>query len=145
MTKIVLLFLLALPHVHAQEPEQVVRRVFHLKYVEPERVRSMLLGATANNSVADNQLRTLAVQALKSRMDEYEQIIKQLDVPPPPIPNIEVTIYLMSALGQASATPLPTELDGVVKQLKNTFSYKGFELIDTQVIRTRPGKGGSAR
>jgi hypothetical protein len=142
MTKIVLLFLLALPHVHAQEPELVVRRLFQFKYAEPERVRNMLLGA--NNIMADNQLKTLAVQASKSRMDEYEQIIKQLDVPPPPIPNIEVTIYLMSALGQASTTPLPSELDGVVKQLKSTFSYKGYELIDTQVIRTRAGKGGEA-
>ena len=144
MTRTAFLLLLALPHVHAQEPEQVVRRVFQLKYVEPERVRNMLLGSTANNSMADNQLKTLAVQASKSRMDEFEQIIKQLDVPPPPIPNVEITIYLMSALGQASPTALPSELDGVVKQLKNTFSYKGFELIDTQVIRTRPGRGGSA-
>ena len=143
MTRIAFLLLLAMPCLHAQEgPDPNVRRVFQLKYVEPERVRNMLLGANGIN--ADNQLKTVAVEARKSRMDEFEQIIKQLDVPPPPIPNIEITIYLMSALGQATTTALPSELDGVIKQLKNTFSYKGFELIDTQVIRTRAGRGGSA-
>jgi hypothetical protein len=145
MTRLAFLFLLALPCLHAQEgPEPILRRVFQLKYAEPERVRSMLIGATPHNSMADNQLKTLAVEASKSRMDEYEQIIKQLDVPPPAIQNIEITIYLMSALGQASAASLPLELDGVVKQLKNMFSYKGYELIDTEVIRTRAGKGGDA-
>ena len=32
----------------------------------------------------------------------------------------------------------------MVKQLKSTFSYKGFQLIDTQVIRVRAGQGGEA-
>jgi type II/III secretion system protein len=142
MTRIALLLLLAMPCLHGQDPEQVVRRVFQLKYAEPNRVRQMLQGARTINF--DDQMKTLAIEAQKSIMDEFEQIIKRLDVPPPPIPNVEITIYLMSALAQPSTTPLPSELEGVAKQLKNTFSYKGFELIDTQVIRTRAGKGGEA-
>jgi hypothetical protein len=142
MTRIAFLFLLAMPCLNAQDSEQIVRRVFQLKYAEPERLRLMLLGANGINH--DSQMRTLAVEARKSRMDEYEQIIKQLDVPPPAIPNVEVTIYLMSALGQPASSSLPPELEGVVKQLKSTFSYKGYELIDTQVIRTRAGRGGEA-
>jgi len=140
MTRIAFLFLLALPCLQAQD--EIVSRIFQLKYVSPDRMRQMFLGA--KDISWDDQMKTIAVRAWKKQIDEWEEVVKRLDVPPPPIPNVEVTIYLMSALGQPSATALPPELDGVVKQLKSTFSYKGFELIDTQVIRTRAGKGGSA-
>jgi len=63
---------------------------------------------------------------------------------PPPVQNIDVTIYLMSALAQPAASAVPPELEGVVRQLKSTFSYKGYQLIDTQVIRVRAGQGGEA-
>jgi len=92
----------------------------------------------------DEHMKTIAVYATKNQLDEFEQLIKRLDVPPPPVRNIEVTIYLMSALGQPAATPVPPELEGVVKQLRSMFSYKGYQLIDTQVIRVRAGQGGNA-
>jgi hypothetical protein len=142
---VVAALLWAMPSLYAQELPKAdveVSRVFQLKYADANRVRSMLLGA--NEVVADQQMKTIAVRAPKSKMDEIEQIIKRFDVPPPPVPNVEVTIYLMSALAQPAATALPPELDGVVKQLKSTFSYKGYELIDTQIIRVRAGKGGEA-
>jgi hypothetical protein len=48
----------------------------------------------------------------------------------------------MSALGTPSSGAVPAELEPVVKQLKNTFSYKGYQLIDTEVMRVRAGQGG---
>ena len=36
------------------------------------------------------------------------------------------------------------ELEGVVKQLRSMFNYKGYQLIDTQQIRVRAGQGGEA-
>ena len=77
-------------------------------------------------------------------MPEIEQVIQRFDVPPPAVKNIEVTIYLMSALGQPAASSVPPELEGVVRQLKSMFSYKGYQLMDTQVIRVRPGQVGEA-
>src|SRR5207253_2862688 len=50
----------------------------------------------------------------------------------------------MSALGQPSPSAIPPELESVVKQLKGMFSYKGYQLIDTQVMRVREGQGGDA-
>ena len=58
--------------------------------------------------------------------------------------NVEVTIYLMSALATPSASPIPAEMESVVKQLRSMFSYKGYQLIDTEVIRVRAGQGGDA-
>lgn len=62
------------------------------------------------------------------------------DQPRKQAPNIEVTIYLMSALNQPSTVNFPAELEGVMKQLKSMFSYKGYQLIDTQLIRVRAGE-----
>jgi hypothetical protein len=50
----------------------------------------------------------------------------------------------MSALSAPSPTAIPQELEPVVKQLKSMFSYKGYQLIDTEVIRVRAGQGGDA-
>ena len=62
----------------------------------------------------------------------------------PEVQNVEVTIYLMSAVGQPVTTAMPPELESVVKQLKGMFSYKGYELIDTQLLRVRNGRGAEA-
>ena len=73
-------------------------------------------------------------------MDGVEEFIKRFDVPPPPVPNIEVTIYMMSALGQPRP-PCAAELEGVVKQLKSMFSYKALSTDryagDPDASRTR--------
>src|SRR5713101_1954271 len=90
------------------------------------------------------QLKTLTIKSTPDSLAEVEKVIQRMDVPPPPVRNIDVTIYLMSALAQPAASPVPAELEGVVKHLKSTFSYKGYQLIDTQVIRVRAGQGGEA-
>jgi hypothetical protein len=122
--------------------DETVNRVFQLKYASANRVANVLRPYGAVNP--DDQLKTITVQGRKSLMPEIEQIIQRFDVPPPPVQNIDVTIYLMSALGQPSAGSVPPELEPVVKQLKGIFSYKGYQLIDTQVIRVREGHGGEA-
>lgn len=50
----------------------------------------------------------------------------------------------MSALATPSSAPIPTEMEPVVKQLGRMFSYKGYQLIDTEVIRVREAQGGDA-
>src|SRR2546423_4400211 len=66
-----------------------------------------------------------------------------LVVPKPPAKNIELNASLISASPQPSATPLPAELEPVVKQLKSVFSYRGFKLLGTLSLRGRDGSGGS--
>jgi len=140
MKKAAVLLLLVTLTCFAQE--EIVRRVFQLKYAEPQRVRLFLLGS--ERLTFDDQLKTIAVEATRTKMTEYEEIIKRFDVPAPPIPNIEVTIYIMSALTQPSTASPPAELESVIKQLKGMFSYKGYQVIDIQVIRTRAGQGGES-
>ena len=120
-------------------------RVFQLKYVSPQSF-SNLLGPFGGMRISVvEQMKTITIHGnTTALLTEVEKLVQRFDVPPPPVQNIDVTIYLMSALGQPAAGAVPPELEGVVKQLKSTFSYKGYQLIDTQVIRVRAGQGGEA-
>jgi hypothetical protein len=53
-------------------------------------------------------------------------------------PNIELTVYLMAGLAEASQqNSLPKELDRVTKQLKTLFTYKAYGVLDTIILRAR--------
>ncbi len=142
MKKLAALFLLAAT-MGLRAEDKPVMRIFELKYVDPKVLYNLL-----NNFGAmqySEPLHTITVGTRdNTQMSETERLIQRYDVPPPPVPNIEVTIYLMSALSVPSSTVIPQELDGVIKQLKGMFSYKGYQLIDTEVIRVRAGQGGDA-
>ena len=140
MKKLAILILFAA--VSCLQADEPVTRVLQLKYANPNALATVLRPYGAVN--ADNQLRAISITVRDGAlMSEVEKVVARLDVPPPAVPNIDVTIYLMSARPAPSAGAIPPELDPVVRQLKNTFSYKGYELIDTEVMRVRAGQGGS--
>src|SRR5438034_558580 len=126
--------------------EEAVKRMFQLKYADPSRIATMLnmYAFKGTNIWMDGQSKSLVIRARPGDLPEIEKVIQRLDVPPPPVQNVDVTIYLMSAHAQPAAGAVPPELESVVKQLKSTFPYKGYQLIDTQVIRVRAGHGGEA-
>src|SRR5262249_16793351 len=118
-------------------------KTFQLKYADPGKLQHVLAGYGIVN--VDTSLRLIFIKTPDSAtMTEVERLIHQYDVPPPPVQNVEVIIYIMSALNQPSTGSIPPELEGVVKQLRSMFSYKGYQLIDTQVLRVRAGQGGEA-
>jgi hypothetical protein len=124
-----------------QAEDQSVTKVFQLKYADPKALSRVL--SLYGRIESDMALGALTITTRDNTvMSGVEQIIKRFDVPPPPVLNIDVTIYLMSALGTPATGAVPPELEAVVKQLKNTFSYKGYQLLDTEVIRVRAGQGG---
>jgi type II/III secretion system protein len=126
--------------------DPLISRVYQLKYAEPQGLikllQPFLAAQTGGRAEFDQRLKAISISVHKDAFPEIEQIIKRFDVPPPPVLNVEVTIYLMSALGTPSSSAVPPELEGVVKQLKSTFSYKGYQFIDTEVMRVRAGQGG---
>jgi hypothetical protein len=139
MKKLAILILFAA--VACLRAEDAVTRVFQFKYADARALQRVL--SPYGRVEADPMLKALTITVRDNNvLSEVEQIVKRFDVPPPPVPNIDVTIYLMSALGTPSSGAVPAELEPVVKQLKNTFSYKGYQLIDTEVIRVRAGQGG---
>jgi hypothetical protein len=139
MKKLAILILFAMAS--CLQAEEAATKVFQLKYADPRALSKLL--SPYGRVESDQMLKAVTITTRDNTvLSEVEQIIKRFDVPPPPVLNVEVTIYLMSALGTPSSSAVPPELEPVVKQLKNTFSYKGYQLIDTEVMRVRAGREG---
>ena len=113
-----------------------ITKVFDVRNRDVNDLSGLLngFGATLKASPA---LKAIAVTGPPSVVDAIGEAIKRFDVP---TKNIELTAYLVSALTQASAQePLPKELDGVTKELRNIFTYQGYRLLDKVVLRCREG------
>jgi len=119
-------------------------KLFQIRFVDPNELRSALSMFRSNISYSGGGLRVLSVRAPKEIMPAIEDAIKRLDVPMPR-KDAELTIYVLLASDQASAAPMPANLQPVVNQLKNVFSYKGYQLVDTLIARGRESNGTSLR
>ena len=98
---------------------------------------STLVSGTGVVASTDNE--HVILTGPKEAVTGFEEVVKQLDVMKK---DVETTIYMIVATPQPSnAAPLPRELDPVVAQLRGVFSYKGFKLLDTFVLRSRDGQG----
>lgn len=97
---------------------------------------SSLLGGTGVVVSSDNE--RLVLSGPKEAVAGFEELVKQLDVAKK---NVETTVYMIVASQQAGTGPaMPAELDPVVKQLKALFTYKGFHLLDSFILRSRDGQ-----
>jgi hypothetical protein len=113
-----------------------ITRVFDVKNREVNDLFTLLSGFGATLK-ASSAVKAIAVTGPASFADAIGEAIKRFDVP---AKNIELTAYLVSALAQSSTQdPLPKELDGVAKELRNIFTYQGYRLLDTMILRCREG------
>ncbi|MCI0624052.1 MAG: hypothetical protein L0387_20760 [Acidobacteria bacterium] len=79
-------------------------------------------------------------------MPTIEDTIRRLDVPPPAPQNVELTVYVLLASDQETRPgSVAPELESVVKQLKTTFTFRGFHTIDTLVVRSRDRQGAEVK
>lgn len=83
----------------------------------------------------------LVLSGPKEQVTAFEEVIKQLDVPPPVAQNIQTTVYMIVASQAQASGGVPSDLDPVVTQLKSLFPYKGYRLLDSFVLRSRSGQG----
>lgn len=85
----------------------------------------------------------IGVSAAPGVMAAIEETIKRLDDPrgvTVPTKSIEITGYVLDALSEpAQAGALPPELEGVVTQLRRTFAYTDYRLVDTVIARASEG------
>jgi hypothetical protein len=121
-----------------------VQRLFILKYADPSQLMSLLQVFDA--SVRQNaEMHALAIEASPEAMHAIEDAIQKLDVPSAMPKNIEMTVFLLVATdsGTPAGSPIPKELDDVATQLKNTFPFKSYGLLDVLTFRTRTGQSVS--
>jgi hypothetical protein len=142
MKKLVTLALLGVVALLAQPEITKVLEVKHLTGDELTRTHN-ILKAFGAHVVSDPVLRVFAVSGTKGTVEAVENYLKRVDVPPAPKPlpkNFELTVYLMEASRQASAGATPPALESVVRQLRSVFTYQGYQLVDTIVLRAREGE-----
>lgn len=118
-------------------PGEVVR-VVSVKNGDPNSIFNSLFRIFPGISLVGNNL---IVRGQPAVVDTIEEAVKKLDVPPPetqPAKNVELTVQLV--LGSAQELPdakIPTDLESTVRQLRTLFPYKGYRVLDTEILRSR--------
>ena len=119
-------------------------RLVILKYAEPEAISS-LLGIFGAMVSPNSQMHALAVRADPNKWPAIEDAIRRLDVPASLPRNVEITVYfLVAGKDLAQGTPLNGDVEPVVTQLRRTFSYADYRVLDTLMLRTRIGREAEA-
>ncbi len=125
-------------------PEDLVLRVFSLKEVEIGAARDLInLHAFRTAQVGP---RSLAVYATADQMPRIEKLVAGLDVPLPgamPQPPMEkqwrVVVFLLATGEVGNGQAVPAVLQPVVKELEQTFPYRGYTLRDSFPVLVTPG------
>jgi hypothetical protein len=122
----------------AQAESPRLKRIFPVKYADVEELANVL-GVFGYWVKANRDLHVLAVSAPADVMNAIEDAIKRLDVPGAAAHDIDLTVYMVLASEQPASGILPPDLQAVANEMKSVFSYKGFRLLDSILLRTQPG------
>jgi len=115
-----------------QSPAEWPTQVFELRYADPDQIRETL-GLFNAQVTAVEALGLLTVRAPENVMPAIEEVIGRLDVPRR---NVELTVHVLGAdLPADSPKPMPEELESIVAELEDLFSYQDFQLVETLVVR----------
>lgn len=114
-----------------------ITKLVTLRNTEPRAIESMvqMFGVQINSN---NQMKTMAITGIPENLAAAEAAIKQLDVAPK---NIDLTVYFVVGGDQASMMggAVPQDLRDVITQLKSTFTFKEYKMLDVLTLRTRVG------
>jgi|SRR5882724_1363666 len=119
-------------------------KVFDVKYRDAVSLGNVVrqLGSGFKGALvfANSEFKTVTVRDFPENLATIEEALKRLDVPVAPRPNIELHMYvLMASNTSAYVTPataeVPAELKGVLAQLRETLTYRNYELATSIVQR----------
>jgi hypothetical protein len=113
-------------------------RIVELKYMDPGSLQNLFGPFDVRvNRVPGSRI--VVLNGSKEHVAAAEETLKRFDVPKK---NIELTFQVLDASAQPNNEKVPSDLEAVVKQLKSTFVYQSFRLLDTLQIRTQEGIRG---
>lgn len=147
------LMMLALPLAAQEKKEEKpaapeaprVQKIFILKYADPRNLSQLLTFFNANLQ-PNQEMHALAVTASPQAMQAVEDAIARLDVPAAAPKDIVLVMHLVIGSDNDGATAaIPKELDKVVAELRNTFPFKNYRLLDVLTLRTRTGEQASTQ
>jgi hypothetical protein len=121
------------------------QKIVQLKYIDPAAMQEVLsvFGCCVR---ANPALKVVTLDLPQDAMQAAEDAIKRFDVPSAAPKDLELIAYFLvgSENAEPNATPVPTDLEPVVKQIRSIFALKNFSLLDTLLIRAGSGQGGQA-
>ena len=139
------LLLLCAPQWAQEKPAEkpTEHLVITLKYISPSALNQLLQTYSNMGFRYNEEMKVIALAGPKDVVDAAAAMIRQFDVPPK---DIDLTVYYMvgSEAEGNLGTPPPKELDPVVAQLKNAFTFRNYRLLDVLVLRTRTGEQASS-
>lgn len=121
---------------------ELVTRIIPLRYGDPAAI-AQLLGSMGARSMPSDMPRALVVTGLEKDVQTVQEAVAQLDVPPPPVRNVEIMLYLVVVSKDDSLSNIPAcppALDGVKTQLTEQFGYTQFGLLESVLLRGRDGE-----
>src|SRR5450432_1580313 len=126
------------------QPPERVQKLVALTYVDAQAIQNLIRMFDVDVTV-NGQMKVVALSGTKEHMAAAEEAIKQLDVPSAAQKNIELTVYFVAGSDQSGpgplGNPIPQELQGTVTQLKSSFPFKNYGLLDVLSLRARSGVG----
>lgn len=138
MKRMILAALLLAAPLCAQSAPQAPQRITKLvtvKYADPNAIVSMIRMWVDVQYNSD--MKRMVISGVPDNVTAAEAAIKQLDVAPK---NIDLVVYFLVAGNQpAPSMAIPASLHDVLAQLKSTFAFKEYGLLDTLTLRTRTG------
>jgi hypothetical protein len=146
-------WILGFVQAQAQNPQitqarvvDIITRTVDVKNADVNRIIEILYAiakATGTTMAPDQASKLIILTGNPDRIAELEGLIRRIDVPPSPAQNlsVELTAYLLIAgetvgVGQ----PVPAQLAPALMQLRSTFTYKSYQLLETLWMRNRVGR-----
>ena len=118
-------------------------RVFEVKYRDAYSLSTVLKqlgsGFKGASISANSEFKTITVRDFPENLATMEEALKRLDTLAAPRPNIELHMYALIASDTSNpgrtTLQVPAELKDVLTQLRETLSYRNYELAVTVVQR----------
>lgn len=125
------------------KPATIITRAIEVKNTDPNQLDYTLRAIAKVKGVVvtvDTKNKLLLLTGEPDTLTEMESLIRRLDTAPVPEKDIEITVYLLTAGETAGPSQeIPPQLEPVLQQLRSTFTYKSYQLLDTIFVRNRSG------
>ena len=127
----------------AQGPaQQRISKLVTVKYADPMSLANLIRMFGVEVQIGQGgfatPLKVLGIAGSPDAVAAAEAAIHQLDIAPR---NIELTVYFVVGSDQANlaGNAVPQDLRDVIAQLKSTFAFKEYRMMDVLTLRTRSG------
>ncbi len=123
--------------------EHTVRKLIRVKHIDIDELVPLFAGLGRMTYSPD--LKLIMFVGPESVAAELEATVREFDVPQGPGQahhrtgenDVQIIFHLLGVTDEVPSEPIPDLLKDVVRELKGTFPYKNYQLLETAVVRTR--------